>query len=421
MFSLSACGNTPVPEAADTSQPSQEAAETNEPTQEAPELSEPTQEATTDSEIPPEEFEDLLHIDPNNFDDPTNIDNEWWTLKPGTQYIFEGFDVVDGEKTFHRIIFTVTDLTKVINGVRTLVIFDRDYSEERLEESELTYFAQDNDGNVWHLGQYRETYDATEFVGGRIWAVGALEGAKAGIMMPADPQMGMPSYSEGYAPPPFNWTDRARVYQMGQKITTSLGSYEDVLVIEEYNQEEPGAFQLKYYARGVGNIRIGWRGDDTNQEEMELVEVVQLDSDALDKIRTEALELEKRAYIYAQTPPAEQIGADVSLLATSPLPGQPILTGQVTMCDLGASLINFRMIEPVPDLTQKTLTAQIADIETACFVNPTNPSLLTCKVPPQVTFPTKVTVNLDGAIVNDFSFEGIGCDEITTPVATPAP
>src|SRR5918996_6149107 len=39
----------------------------------------------------------------------------------------------------------------------------------------------------------------------------------------------------------------------------------------------------------------------------------------------------------------------------SPTPEQPLLTGQTTMCDLGANLINFRMFEPVPDLTDKTL------------------------------------------------------------------
>lgn len=124
--------------------------------------------------------------------------------------------------------------------------------------------------------------------------------------MQAEPRLEMPSYSEGYAPAPFNWTDRARVYQMGQKTSVRFGSYEDVLLIEEYNQEEPGAFQLKYYARGVGEVRVGWLGDDANQEEMELVTVVQLDAEALTQVRAQALELEKRAYMYGQTSPSEQ-------------------------------------------------------------------------------------------------------------------
>ena len=248
---------------------------------------------------------DLLELNPGNFDNPTNIDNQWWPLKPGTQHVYEGFTVQDDEEVPHRIVFTVTDLTKVINGVRTRVVFDRDYSDDRLEESELAFFAQDNDGNVWHFGQYRETYDEMEFVGGRVWLVDLPEGAKAGIMMPANPKVGTPSYSQGYAPPPFNWTDRARVVAMGEKTSVAYGDYDDVLVIEEYNEEEPGAFQLKYYARGVGNVRVGWRGDDTQQEELELVDIVDLDAEALAETRAEALALEQRAYMYAHTAAAE--------------------------------------------------------------------------------------------------------------------
>jgi hypothetical protein len=242
----------------------------------------------------------------DNFDRSTIIDNEWWPLTPGTQLIYEGFTVEEGEEIPHRIVFTVTDLTKVIGGVNTVVIFDRDYSDEELVESELAFYAQDNDGNVWHLGQYRETYDEVEFVGGRAWLVSHLEGAKAGIMMKADPQLGTPDYSQGYAPPPFHWTDRARVYEMGQSTTVPWGAFDDVLVTEEYNDEEPGAFQLKYYARGVGNVRVGWRGDDAQQETLELVEIVRLGPEELAEVRAEALALETRAYVYAQTPPAEQ-------------------------------------------------------------------------------------------------------------------
>ncbi len=213
-----------------------------------------------------EDDKKLFEIDPKNFDNSANIDNQWWPMKPGTQFTYEGYTVEDDEKIPHRVVFTVTDLTKVIHGVRTVVVFDRDYTDGRLEEAELAFFAQDNDGNVWHLGQYSEVYDETEFVGGRMWVVGHLEDAKAGIMMKSEPQLGTPSYSQGYAPAPFNWTDRARVYQMGQKTTVPAGSYEDVLVTEEFNEEEPGAFQLKYYARGVGNVRVGWKGEDENQE-----------------------------------------------------------------------------------------------------------------------------------------------------------
>jgi len=243
---------------------------------------------------------------PENFDSPTVIDNEWWPLTPGTQFIYEGTSIEEDEISDHRIVFTVTDLTKVIGGVNSVVIFDRDYSDDELVETELAFFAQDKDGNVWHLGQYSETWDEVEFVGGQAWLVGHLDGAKAGIMMPANPQLDMPDYSQGYAPAPYYWTDRARVSDVGQTTTVPHGTFEDVVVMEEYNEEEPGALQLKFYARGVGQVRVGWRGDDTQQETLELVDVVELGADELAEVRAEALELENRAYVYGRTPPAQQ-------------------------------------------------------------------------------------------------------------------
>lgn len=257
------------------------------------------------SEMMENEFEDF---DPANFgDDSTHIDNEWWPLKPGTRLVYEGVSIQDGEEVPHRIVDTVTDLTKVISGVRTVVSLEEDYSDDQLIEQEIAFHAQDNDGNVWHFGQLRETYDENEFVGGRVWLVGLPEGAKAGIRMPAQPEPGTPGYSQGYAPDPFNWTDRARVYQVGQETEVPTGSYDDVMVIEEWDAETPeGVFQLKYYARGVGVVRIGFRGPDPEQEEMELVEIVELDPEALAAAREQALQIEARAYMYAiNTPPAE--------------------------------------------------------------------------------------------------------------------
>jgi hypothetical protein len=81
------------------------------------------------------------------------------------------------------------------------------------------------------------------------------------------------------------------------------------MVIAESSLDELGAFQLKYYAPGVGNVRVGWRGADATQEELELVDHVQLDPEAMAQVRTAALELEQHAYevspnVYAHTSPA---------------------------------------------------------------------------------------------------------------------
>jgi hypothetical protein len=250
---------------------------------------------------------ELLDIDPTNFDHSTVIDNDWMPLKPGTRLVYDGFDVDDnGDRIPHVVIFTVTDLTKEINGVLTRISLEEDYSDEELVEQDIVFNAQDNDGNVWHLGEFVEAYEEGTLIGGQIWLVGLTEGAHAGIQMLAEPKVG-DTYSQGYAPPPFYWTDRAEVYKTGQKSTVPAGSYEDVMVISEWDQETvEGVFQDKYHARGVGVVRVGFRGPDPQKEELELVGVEQLSPEELSDLRSEVLRMEERAYVYGRTPPAEK-------------------------------------------------------------------------------------------------------------------
>jgi hypothetical protein len=208
----------------------------------------------------------------------------------------------------HRIEFTVTDLTKDIAGVRTVVAWIVDISDGQVVEKELAFYAQDNDGNVWYLGEYPEEYEGGEFVDAPAWIAG-VEDAQAGIQMLAEPQEGTPSFAMGWGPA-VEWTDRAQVHQVGQETCVQADCYEDVLVMDEFNAEEPGAFQLKYYARGVGPVQVGWRGEDTAQETLELIKFVQLDAEALAKARAAALALEEHAYevsedVYGTTSPAE--------------------------------------------------------------------------------------------------------------------
>ena len=248
----------------------------------------------------------LLDIDPTNFDNPTVIDNEWMPLRPGTRLVYDGFDVDDnGQRIPHVVLATTTDLTKVINGVRTRVILEEDYSDEELVEKDIAFHAQDNDGNVWHFGELVETYEGAAFLGGHVWLVGLTEGAHAGIQMLAEPEVGE-TYSQGYAPPPFFWTDRSLVHRMGPQTTVPSGTYEDVMVIAEWDQEtEEGVFQDKYYARGVGVVRIGFRGPDPTGEELELIGIEQLSPEELADLRRDVLRMEERAYLYGRTPPAE--------------------------------------------------------------------------------------------------------------------
>jgi hypothetical protein len=250
-------------------------------------------------------------FDQSNFDDNSaDIDNDWMPLKPGMRYVYAGQAVEDEEvgPMPHRVVIHVTDLTKEINGVKSLATYDLDYHAGQLLEAELAFYAQDKDGNVWRMGELPVEFEDGEWADVPCWFAG-VDDAVAGISMMADPWVGTPSYSQGWAPD-VDFTDRGEVHEMGGEACVPMGCYDNVLVISETSLDEPGAYQLKYWAQGVGNIQVGFKGDDPTQELLELVDVMQLGADGLAEIREKALELEKQAYehrrsrkVYGQTPP----------------------------------------------------------------------------------------------------------------------
>jgi hypothetical protein len=255
--------------------------------------------------------EKLEKLDVTKFSRPTEIANKWLPMKPGKRFVYDGTTVEDDGKVVpHQIIINITDLVKTIAGVRTLVSYDLDYTEGELAEAELAFYAQDDDGNIWRFGEYPEEYDGKKFVKAPAWIHG-IQDARAGIMMKAEPRLGTPSYAQGYGPA-VNWTDRGQVHAMGQEVLVGATRYTDVLVIKETSEEEEkvGGAQLKYYAAGVGNIKVGWMGaGDKSKEVLELTRVEQLDANEMAAVRAKALALEKSAYrrsknVYGRTAPA---------------------------------------------------------------------------------------------------------------------
>lgn len=248
--------------------------------------------------------------DASRFSDPATVDNKWFPLRAGTQFVFEGRSNRGQGRRPHRVIFTATDLTKVIDGVRTVVMWDRDINDGRLLEAELAFFAQDDDGNVWAFGEYPEEYDEDGTFEGApdTWIVGRA-GAKAGLHMMAAPRTGTRSYLQGWAPE-IDFSDRAKVLQTGQRVCIPIRCYTNVLVTDETNPLEPSdGHQLKYYAQGVGNIKAAPGVGGKEREVLELVEVAQLGLAELAHVRRQALKLERRAQrvskVYRGTPPAQ--------------------------------------------------------------------------------------------------------------------
>ena len=249
------------------------------------------------------------NFDAANFDNSTDINNQWMPMKPGTFWAYEGTALDDeGNNVDRRIEFTVTDLTKEIEGVRTVVGWIKDLNNGEVNEKEIAFYAQDKSGNVWYFGEHPEDYQNGQYVEAPTWIAG-FQDAKPGIEMMVDPKVGPPDIYQGWGPA-VDWSDFAHVDQMGQDNCVPVSCYKDVLVNAEANLTEQGAVQLKYFAPNVGEIRVGWRGNDNTHEELQLVEYKQLSSDELADVHAQALALEKHAYevspdAYGQTPPME--------------------------------------------------------------------------------------------------------------------
>src|SRR5215207_956767 len=184
------------------------------------------------------------HIDPSEF--TTTIDNEYFPMKPGTTFLYQG----KGE----RDEMSVTSQTKKVMGVECVVVDDRAWEGEKLIERTYDWFAQDKEGTVWYFGE-----DTKEYENGKVtstkgsWEAG-VDGAKPGIIMQSDPKVGE-SYRQEYYPG--EAMDMARVLSLDTSVTVTYGSFDHVLVTKEWTPLEPSYAEHKYYARGVGQVYGG--------------------------------------------------------------------------------------------------------------------------------------------------------------------
>jgi hypothetical protein len=239
------------------------------------------------------------------------IHNTYLPMIPWVRTRLDG--EIDGVR--HRVQFTVTDLVKKINGVNSLVIWDTDTSENQLVESELSFFAEDEDGNVWNLGEYPEELEYGEdgaLIGvsaPNTWIAGQL-GAKAGIHMREKSRVSSRQYIQGLAPA-IDFFDCAKVVgnTHREKVCVDAGCWSSVVITYETNLAVPDdGVQSKYHAPGVGIIKIGVVVPETG-EELQLVERKRLRGEELRAAREAALELDARGY---------ELGLEGGYDATSP-------------------------------------------------------------------------------------------------------
>ncbi len=183
--------------------------------------------------------------DPADFTDV--VDNPWLPLRPGSEWVYSS----TGDEGPQRDVVTVTGQTRVVAGVRTVVVHDvvRNATGEIVEDT-WDWYAQDNRGNVWYFGE-----DTTAFEHGKKSTEGSWEagkqGAQAGIAMLAEPDVG-DAYQQEYLERVAE--DRGRILSLSARHAGPAGSWTGLVRTEDTTPLEPGLVENKYYARGVGVV-----------------------------------------------------------------------------------------------------------------------------------------------------------------------
>ena len=184
-------------------------------------------------------------LDPANF--VAVIDNPYYPLPVGRTLVYEG--IKDGQTQQDTV--TVTAQTKVIEGITATVVSDVSTHDGTVLEKTFDWFAQDKQGNVWYLGE-----DTAAFLpNGKVdtsgsWQAGVHD-AEPGIVMEAHPQI-PDAYRQEYLAG--SAEDTAWVVQLGGTVTVPYGTLRNTLTTLEATRIEPGLYDQKIYAPGVGLV-----------------------------------------------------------------------------------------------------------------------------------------------------------------------
>ena len=184
--------------------------------------------------------------DPRDF--VREIDNPYLPLAPGSRWTYES-DADPGE----TVRVEVSAKTRTIAGIAATEVSTTLSSSEGGDGADdltsVDYFAQDRDGNVWSFGSDD-------------WLAG-VEGAQAGLVMPAIPRIGdgfRRQYAAGVA------EDRTQVLDTAADAATPFGSWTGVVEMLDTSSLAEQVETRRFYAAGVGLVK-----SETSSATIELV------------------------------------------------------------------------------------------------------------------------------------------------------
>jgi len=171
--------------------------------------------------------------------------NPYFVLEPGFQLVLEGGDT--------KLQITVLSETKMVDGVNTRVVEEKEWKDGKLHEIARNYFAicpQTKD--VFYFGEDVEFYENGKVVKREGSWLAGTNGNKAGLIMPGTPKLNMKYYQElapGVA------MDRAEIESLTETCKTPAGTFSGCMKVKETSGIELLAKEYKYHAPGIGLVR----------------------------------------------------------------------------------------------------------------------------------------------------------------------
>jgi hypothetical protein len=182
-------------------------------------------------------FTDTFLVDAKDLS--TTGRNPFFVLEPGYVLVLEKA----GEKK-EVLTVTVLDETKVIGGIETRVVEERETVDGKETEVSRNFFAIcKRTDSVYYFGE-----DA-----GGAWTHGE-KGARFGMIMPGTVLLGA-RYCQEVAPGVA--MDRAEIVGLTETVETPAGKFERCLDVLETNPLEPDSKEHKHYAPGIGLVQDG--------------------------------------------------------------------------------------------------------------------------------------------------------------------
>ena len=237
-----------------------------------------------------------IPFDAANFVDPTLDTNPFHPLKPGLQWVRAGTTEVGSRVVPHEIITTMTDVIRVIDGVKTIAMLDESTDSGEVSQVGMDYMALDKDGNVWILGGYTEDYQGGAYTNTDSAYLGSETGGVLGVLSPANVDANTQRWLIGKAP-----DEKASVgtpIEVGGTYCVAFGCFRNVRVIQEGNVGAPDN-ENKYYAPGVGVIDNIPLDASLHQDTFQLTNFVQLSPDGIAEASKTVTDLEAHARIVA--------------------------------------------------------------------------------------------------------------------------